>query len=136
VRILVDTCVWSAALRRAKRVASPTAQELHGLISQHMVEIIGPIRQEILSGLRETAQFDRLETLLDAFPDLPIRTEDYVTAAKFFNLCRKQGVQGSNIDFLICAVAMRYRLAIFTTDKDFQLFSKYIPIILHRIKES
>jgi predicted nucleic acid-binding protein len=136
VRILVDTCVWSEALRRAKRVTSPASQELQRLISQHRVEIIGPIRQEILSSLCETAQFDRLETILAAFPDVPLRTEDYITAAKFFNLCRKQGVQGSNTDFLICAVAMRHQFALYTTDKDFQLFSKYIPIIVHRIKES
>jgi len=55
-----------------------------------------------------------------------------VTAARFFNLSRRKGVQGSNTDFLICAVAVRHRLAIFSTDKDFAQYAKYLPIVLHR----
>ena len=94
--------------------------------------MIGPIRQEILSGIREEGQFKELEVRLSAFPDLPLAPEDHVTAARFFNLCRRKGVQGSNTDFLICAVAVRHRLAIFTTDKDFAQYAKHLPIVLHR----
>lgn len=68
---------------------------------------------------------------LAAFPDLPLATEDYVTAATVLNLCRAQGVQGSTTDFLICAAAVRHRLAIFTTDADFALFAAHLPIVLH-----
>jgi len=96
------------------------------------VAIIGPIRQELLSGIRKESQFSRLENHLSAFPDIDLTNEDYVTAAKFFNLCRARGVQGSNTDFLICAVAVRNELTVFTTDKDFPLFTKYLPIILHK----
>ena len=132
MRVLVDTSVWSSALRRARQVASGPAQQLRDLIADHRVEIIGPIRQEILSGIREEAQFKRVETRLAAFPDIPITTQDYVTAAKFFNLCRGKGIQGSNTDFVICAVAVRNRLAIFTTDKDFVRFARHLPIILYK----
>jgi len=55
-----------------------------------------------------------------------------VAAATFFNLCRTKGVQGSNTDFLICAVAVRNKFAIYSTDKDFDLFSKHIPIVMYR----
>jgi len=94
--------------------------------------MIGPIRQEILSGIRSKSQFKKLREHLESFPDLPILTEDYVTAAQFFNHCRSKGIQGSNTDFLICAVAVRNKFSIYTTDKDFELFSKYIQIILHK----
>jgi len=97
---------------------------------------MGPIRQEILSGIREEAQFENLERHLRAFPDLEIKTEDHVTAARFFNLCRGKGVQGSNTDFLICAVADRHRLAIFTTDRDFSLFGPHLPIVLHETRKT
>ena len=90
------------------------------------------MRQEILSGIRHESQFGKLKAHLENFPDLSIITEDYVAAAKFFNLCRAKGVQGSNTDFLICAVAVRNKFAIYSTDKDFDWFSKYIPIILYR----
>lgn len=132
MRILVDTSVWSLALRRTKRGESSHAGELRNLITDHRVEIIGPIRQEILSGIREDAQFKKLEKHLAAFPDIPITTDDYVMAAGFFNLCRAKGIHGPNTDFLICAVAVRCRCAIYTTDKDFPLFAKHIPIALHK----
>lgn len=134
MRVLVDTSVWSLALRRDDNRLNPEREELRRLVSAHVAEIIGPIRQEILSGVRDPAQFARLETHLAAFPDLPLLTEDYVTAANFFNLCRSKGVQGSNTDFLICAVAVRRDLVIFTTDGDFSNFAKFLPIVLHEAK--
>ena len=134
MRILVDTCVWSEALRRKPCNESDVSRELKGLILEHRVEIIGPIRQELLSGLREETQFDRLAGHLEPFPDITIETADYVTAAKFFNKCRSQGIQGSNTDFLICAVAARRELAIYTTDKDFKLYAKHLPIVIHKTR--
>jgi hypothetical protein len=131
VRVLVDTSVWSQALRRSDSQGSYEAEELRHLIDAHLVDIIGPVRQELLSGVREQSQFERLEADLAAFPDLPLLTEDYVTAAKYFNLCRSRGIQGSNTDFLICAVAVRQGLAIFTTDGDFRQFSECLPIVLY-----
>lgn len=133
MRVLVDTSVWSLALRRADRVWNPEALELRRLITAHLVEIIGPIRQELLSRVRNQAQFDQLETNLAAFLDLPLLSEDYVMAAKFFNLCRAKGIQGSNTDFLICAVAVRNDFAVLTTDGDFVLFAKCAPVVLYEI---
>ena len=132
MKVLVDTSVWSAALRRKKCGESECVRELCSLISDHRVEIIGPIRQEILSGVREDTQFSKLKRHIAPFPDIPVLTEDYIMAARFFNLCRSKGIQGSNTDFLICAVAVRCHYAIYTTDKDFSLFEKYIPIDLYK----
>ena len=135
MRVLVDTSVWSLALRRAAPRRHPEAEELARLISAHVVDIVGPIRQELLSGVRDPESFARLASHLEAFPDLPLLTEDHVTAAKFFNLCRSKGIQGSNTDFLICAVAVRCDLASFTTDKDFESFKKCLPVALHEMEK-
>jgi len=132
MKVIVDTSVWSLTLRRDKQDSSAQVQELRHLIHDHRVQMIGPIRQEILSGIRSESQFKKLRKNLKSFPDLPIVTEDYVTAAKFFNHCRSRGIQGSNTDFLICAVALRNKFSIYTTDKDFELFSKHIKILLHK----
>ncbi len=134
MRVLVDTGVWSEALRRSNRVESVVVREFRNLIAEHRVDIIGPIRQELLSGLRDAVQFEKLETHIAAFPDIQLTADDFVTAARFFNVCRTQGIQGSNTDFLICAVAVRRQLAIYTTDKDFSLFAKYLPIVLHKTR--
>lgn len=129
--MLVGTSIWSLALRHRKQPPPPEAEELRRLITAHVVEIIGPIRQEVLSGVREPAQFERLETHLAAFPDLPLVAEDYVDAAKFYNICRAKGVQGSNTDFLICAAAVRRDLSVFTADGDFRHLAKCLPVVLH-----
>ena len=132
MRVLVDTSVWSLALRRGSDRGIAAVHELGSLITDNRVLMIGAIRQELLSGIRDDAQFKELEAHLRAFPDLPVTAEDHVMAARFYNECRKKGVQGSNTDFLICAVAVRHRLAIFTTDNDFVLYAKHLPIVLHR----
>jgi len=132
MKVLVDTSVWSLALRRSRQSIAAQTEELRQLIQDHRVQMIGPIRQEILSGIRSDSQFTKLKKHLESFPDLPIFTDDYVRAAKFFNMCRSKGIQGSNTDFLICSVAVRYKLSIFTTDNDFKLFSKHIKINLHQ----
>ena len=132
--VLVDTCIWSYALRNAERhdaVSASHSAELVELIKETRVCIVGPIRQEILSGIRSGAQFAVLRDKLREFPDTVIITEDYENAARFFNTCRAKGIQGSNIDFLLCAVSFRLNYPIYTTDKDFTLFSKCIPITLH-----
>ena len=132
MKIIVDTSIWSSALRRGVQNNSAAVQELRHLVQDHRVQMIGPVRQEILSGIRHESQFNKLKAHLENFPDLSIITEDYVAAAKFFNLCRTKGVQGSNTDFLICAVAVRNKFAIYSTDKDFDLFSKHLPIVMYR----
>jgi predicted nucleic acid-binding protein len=132
MKILVDTSVWSAALRRGDQRRLPCVKELRGLIQDHRVQLIGPIRQEILCGICSESQFNNLKKHLGSFPDLPILTEDYVEAARYFNLCRSKGIQGSNTDFLICAISVRNELPIYTIDNDFELFAKYIPISLHK----
>jgi predicted nucleic acid-binding protein len=136
MRTLVDTSIWSLALRRSGPVQSLEATELRRLISAHLVDIIGPIRQEVLSGIRVASQFNRLEASLAAFSDISLEAEDYVTAAKFFNLYRAKGIQGSNTDFLICAVAVRNDVSIFTTDRDFAHFAKSLPIVLHEFNKA
>ncbi len=92
--------------------------------------MLGPIRQEILSGIKDNKQFVQLKDILSAFDDFPITTKDYERAAEFFNLCRSKGVQGSNTDYLICAVSSNNRFPIFTSDKDFEIYSKHLPITL------
>lgn len=132
MKALVDTCVWSETLRRKNSATSTVSEELRSLILEHRVEIIGSIRQELLSGICEKPQFDKIKTQLSAFSDIPITSDDHVLAAQFFNLCRTKGVQGSNTDFLICAVAVRHKLSIYTTDKDFEHFHNHLPIVLHK----
>lgn len=131
MKVLVDTSVWSLALRRDLPPGGPQVSELGELIREARVQMIGPVRQELLSGIKSQTQFQKLRNHLRSFPDLELTPRDYERAAEFFNLCRSKGVQGSNTDFLICAIAARHKTPIFTTDGDFTLYQNYLPITLH-----
>lgn len=129
--VIVDTSVWSLALRRRTPPdSSPAVRLLRDLIADDRVTLLGTIRQEILSGVRTSEQFTRLRDYLRVFPDLELVYEDYELASEFFNTCRSNGIQGSNTDFLICAVSHRRSYSILTTDDDFQSFQAYIPVLL------
>ena len=132
--VLVDTCVWSQVLRRQKVSDDHIARELHELISEMRVQMVGSVRQELLSGVRVKKQFQNLRDHLRAFPDLPLNEDDFEMAAEFFNQCRSKGVQGSNTDFLLCALSARHGLAIFTVDDDFTNYAKHLPIRLHVVR--
>lgn len=136
MKVLVDTSVWSLAFR--KKNFSETDQiiinELKSLIKQNSIVIFGAIRQEILSGISSEKVFYELKNSLRAFEDVKTNTSIHELAAEYFNECRKNGIQGSHTDFLICAVATFYKLEIFTLDKDFNNYSKYIPIKLYEFK--
>tara|TARA_B100000745_G_C20081893_1_gene369611 strand:+ start:477 stop:878 length:402 start_codon:yes stop_codon:yes gene_type:complete len=129
-QILIDTCVWSLALRGKNTRNKEIAAELSQIIDQGLVVIIGPVRQELLSGYSDKNQYLKLKQKLEYFPNQQIIDNDYILAAEYSNTCRSKGIQGSHTDFLICAVATRLKTTIFTTDKDFQHYKLHLPITL------
>jgi len=134
VKVLVDTTIWSLALRRKR--PKPKEQilidELSELVKELRAVLIGPVRQEILSGIPDQAKFEEVRLHLSSFDDLQIDLADYEEAARVYNTCRRKGIQGSHVDFLICAVAIRHSASVFTTDRDFINYSKHLDLSLHR----
>ncbi len=135
MRILVDTSIWSLALRKKDRNTSEAKiiEYLTEIIRKLDLVIIGPIRQEILSGIADPKRFEALRDRIAVFEDFELETEDYVLAADLYNQCRKTGIQGSHIDYLICAVSLNNQFSIFTLDKDFENYKKVIPIRLEQL---
>jgi len=130
--VLVDTSVWSLALR--KKYPDNNDKKLIGyltfLIRKRYAVMIGPIRQEILNGISDKNTFRKLKEALKAFSDFEITTDDYEQPAAYYNICRSNGIQGSHIDYLICSVAHNNDFLIFTLDKDFKNYRNYIDIEL------
>ncbi len=121
MRFLVDTCIWSLALRRKDKARISIEEQrmvadLTETIRDGNAMMLGPIRQEVLSGIKDETQFERIEKLLDPFPDEEIQASDYIEAARLFNLCRKHGVECGPVDMLLCSVAVRERCPILTND--------------------
>lgn len=132
---LVDTSVWSLALRRKNEGLSTNERllvaELSELIREGRARVIGLVRQELLSGIRATEQYEQLKLHLRSFPDEVVDTSDYEEAAKAGNRCRAKGVVVSIVDILLCAVAIKRQWAIFTTDPDFSNYAKVLPLRIH-----
>jgi predicted nucleic acid-binding protein len=133
VKVIVDTCAWSQFLRRGRSASDPIAFEVARLVRADVVQLLGPIRQELLSGAYPDTRFEQLKSYLRFYPNLPLSEEDDERAATFYNRLRQHGTQGSSIDLLICAAAVGHDLKIFTTDSDFEAYAKHIPIKLHRV---
>ena len=136
MKVLVDTSVWSLALRRSAKAVQTTEQQavvsqLTDLLRDGRAVMMGAIRQELLSGIKTQAGFNVLKSTLSAFEDVPVAMQDYEKAAEIFNTCRSHGVQGSNTDFLICAVSINHQLPIFSVDNDFLNYRKHVTVLLY-----
>ncbi len=135
--VLVDTPVWSLALRRISTNLNQREQRLttalQELIRDGRAQLLGPVRQELLSGIRQEPSFRKLRDHLRAFDEPRIEVTDYEEAAHIKNRCRSQGIAGSAIDFLICAAASRRDWQIFTTDQDFTRYASVIPLKLYQV---
>jgi len=134
--ILVDTTIWSKAYRR-KKISDEdqsTVRELYDILDMEEEVLIGPVRQELLSGISNKNVFNDLMLKLSGFNNYEVQLDDHDLAAKYFNECLTKGIQGSQTDFLICAIAHRFNLEIFTEDKDFNNYKKYLPIKLYKTK--
>lgn len=134
--VLIDTPIWSLALRRRPGVMSSHESrlktELAALVQEGRAILLGPVRQELLSGIREEAQSKRIREHLQAFPDPALQLEDFEQAARCSNQCRAKGIAPSPVDMLLCAAAIRHNWEIFTSDGDFKHYSKVLQIRLHQ----
>ncbi|HLL88639.1 MAG TPA: PIN domain-containing protein [Tepidisphaeraceae bacterium] len=136
--VLVDTSVLSLAFRR--RPGAPLAdadrrvvEEFAKLAEAGDVVLIGAVRQEALSGIRSTAQFDRLRDALSGLDVLDVRLRDHDEAARCYNACGARGIIGGSTDMLLCATAIAYDVPIFSTDADFESYAACLRSLrLHR----
>ena len=130
MKVLIDTPIWSLAFRKKefKNSDSRTVESLIDLIQKGRIAIIGSIRQELLSGISDKNKYYEIKNKMAIFHDYNMQTEDYEFAAECSNECRRNGIQGSHTDFLICAVAIKNDWEIFTEDADFLEYKKYLPI--------
>ena len=135
MNVLIDTSVWSLALRRKNESLSTNERflvaELSELIREGRARMIGLVRQELLSGIKAPEQHEKLRLHLRSFPDEVVDTSDYEEGAKAGNRCRAKGVVVSIVDILLCAVANKRLWTIFTTDPDFSNYAKVLPLRIH-----
>lgn len=134
MKVIVDTSIWSLALRRHTPSLKPETEVLRKIIEQgENIFLLGIILQEILQGVKEQAAFKRIKEHFEAFPMLEITREIYVKAAELKNHLSKNGVQAGTVDALIAAAAISSECYLFTNDNDFNRIAKHSKLKLLKI---
>ena len=138
MKVIVDTSVWSLLLRRDRKVLNAEELEvvelLQKLIESGLAQIVGLVRQELLTGVKSHKQFELLQDKLTAFDDLRLELDDFVEAARVTNLCIAAGLKFNkrmSVDLLLCASAMRRQWPVFSADRDFVTYQKVLNFELY-----
>jgi len=129
MNVLVDTSVWSLALRSD---APPDVKEVQilarSLERQDVLFSTGIIVQELLQGFKGPKQRERLIEQFSTLPLIVPDLHDHIAAAAIQTTCRRKGVQINTIDALLAQLAIEHDLEFLTTDGDFVLMSRHVPL--------
>ena len=129
--LLVDTSVWSLALRRDQDADAPQVRALReALAGADIVVTTGLILQELLQGLVGPRAGKDIIERFTALPTLSPDRRDHIDAALLRNQCRRAGVQLGTIDALLAQLCIRHRLTLLTTDQDFVHAASHCPLRL------
>lgn len=127
--LLVDTSVWSLALRRDAATAEPEVLQLKdALLGTDVVVTTGLVLQELLQGFSGPKSRAQIIERFAALPLLQPDREDHVAAAEIRNTCRKAGIQIGTIDALLAQLCVRHDLTLLSTDNDFRLAAPHCAL--------
>jgi predicted nucleic acid-binding protein len=131
VTLLVDTSVWSLALRRDGSTESREVIALReALDGADAVVTTGLVLQELLQGFSGPKAKVAIIERFGALPLIQPDRQDHVAAADVRNACRRHGVQVGTIDALLIQLCGRYDLTLLSTDKDFANAAPHVPFKL------
>lgn len=138
--IVVDTSVWSLAFRRRswpKGVAPGVVKLLQKLTrDKQRVVVPGVVLQELLSGVKDPAQGERIKELMEGYPLILATKEQHVEAANISNGCRKGGVSAATVDCLIAAQCILLNGVLLTLDDDFKRISGCCGLRIYPIPDN
>ncbi len=131
MNILVDTSVWSLALRRDNPPDSQAVLRLKAALNDgENVFTTGLILQELLQGFKGPKARRRI---IDDFASLPLiipERRDHIDAADLKVKLRQKGVQAGTIDVLLVQLCLRHGLSLLSMDTDFIHIAKHVPLAL------
>lgn len=129
--LLVDTSVWSLALRRDGAVETKEVIALReALDGADSVVTTGLVLQELLQGFSGPKAKEAIIERFGALPLIQPDRQDHVAAAEVRNACRRAGVQIGTIDALLVQLCGRYEMTLLSSDKDFANAARHVPFRL------
>lgn len=130
---LVDTSVWSLALRRDAPAAVPEVEALKAALEDDALLVgTGLVLQELLQGFSGPRARDAIVERFAALPFVAPDRQDHVDAASLRNRCRRADVQIGTIDALLAQLCIRHDLTLLTTDRDFHHAARHCPLRVWR----
>lgn len=131
-QVLVDTNIWSTFFRRNKSEDQKLRSNLEMLMQENRISMIGPVRQEILTGIKDYSKFLLLKEYLQAFEDEPVTTEAFEYGAKIANECMKSGIAISSVDAIIVSMIILHGFEIYTNDHDFTRYKNIVHFVKYQ----
>ncbi|TGM74266.1 PIN domain nuclease [Leptospira mtsangambouensis] len=120
MNLLIDTSVWSEALRRKNKSVNSEDTFLFQIVkNEEEIFLTGIILQEILTGIKNQKLFDEINNHLRFFNYVTPTNKDHILAAQLRNDLAKKGITVASIDVLIAQIAISNNLTIATYDSDF-----------------
>ena len=135
MRVLVDTSVWSLALRKKGPADHPSVRALSSLLlAGEDVFLVGVVLQEVLQAFRSERPFQTIATHLEPFALLPLERSDFVAAASLHRRCAGKGLTTSTVDCQIATAAIRHNCRLLSADDDFKRIARVSDLKLFELK--
>ena len=135
MRVLVDTSVWSLALRKKGPADHPSVRALSSLLlAGEDVFLVGVVLQEVLQAFRSEKPFQTIAMHLEPFTLLPLERSDFVAAASLHRRCAAKGLTTSTVDCQIATAAMRHNCRLLSADDDFKRIAQVSDLKLFELK--
>lgn len=98
------------------------------------VVVPGIVFQELLSGIKEPSQAEKIMGIMEGYPILLATQDHHVEAANISNVCRKVGVSAATVDCLIAAQCIMENGILLTMDDDFSLIARHSTLRLYPMR--
>lgn len=119
--VLIDTCIWVPYFNRPQSDEKRIVDEL---LDEDRVVLIGPVLAEILQGFRRDEEADWVASRLRGLRFLQVTFDDWQMAARLGRRAAAAGQQLPLSDLVLAAVALNYRLLLYSTDPHFDRFEE------------
>lgn len=121
MKVLIDTCAW---IDFFKSHTGAMGNRIAELIDANQAAITGVVIAELLQGIKQEQESQRLQILLRSIHYLPTEESDWLTVGQLARQLRSKGLTLPLTDILIAVVAQRSGTPVLTIDKHFQ----YLPV--------
>jgi predicted nucleic acid-binding protein len=133
--VIVDSSVWIDLLNGEETaVANHLAK---AIFDRDPILVPGLVLTEVLQGIPNEAEAQRVGSLMAAFPSPPdLEADGYRRAAALYRACRARGTTPrSTIDCLLAQICLLLDVPILARDRDFEAIAKVAPLKLVELGE-